>query len=99
MQLSNAELLNLVRDGNKDPQSKQENSLETKNNDAQSQQLPDLQSEILESPLTHPRLVNARNRYKAPKSSPGKDKSSFQSRLLKNPYGTYPSSTKFCALM
>ena len=91
MQLSNTELLDIITEGKGDSQlEKDDPKLET--DDAQLQTVLDPQSSLPRSPLTDPRLLESRNRHKGKKAPPSKEKSSFQSKLQKNPYGTYPST-------
>ena len=94
MQLSNTELLDLMTE------SKGASRLGKvdQNDDAQAQPLPDPQFGLPGSPLTDPRLLESRNRHKARKARPSKEKSSFQSKLLKNPFGTYASTAHFSKL-
>ena len=92
MQLSNMELLNIIAEGKGDSQLGNDDS-ELKNDDgAQSRPPPDPQLGLAGSPLTDPRLLESRNRHKARKAPPSKERSSFQSKLLKSPFGTYASS-------
>ena len=90
MQLSNTELLYLMTEGKGDSQQGKD-ELGLKKDDAQSQLPPDPQFGLPGSPLTDPRLLESRNRHKARKAPPSKEKSSFQSKLLKNPFGMYVS--------
>lgn len=86
--MSNAELLDIITEGTGDSQlEKITPQLESVN--SQSQPLPDPQFGLPGSPLTDPRLLESRNRRKARKALPCKEKSPFQSKLLKNPFGTY----------
>ena len=85
-QLSNAELLNLVNEGKEDAQVEGKGP-ETQYDDAQSQQQPAPSLHLPESPLTSQRLLDARSRHKAEKPLPGKERSAFQLKLLKNPFG------------
>ena len=88
MQLSNTELLNIIAEGKGDSQlGKDDPKLE--NDNPQSQPPSDPQFGLPGSPLTDPRLLESRNRHKARKAPPSKEKSSFQSKLLKNPFGMY----------
>ncbi len=97
MQLSNTELLDLMTEGKGDSQlGKDDHELE--NDDVQSQPLPDPQFGLPGSPLIDPRLLKSRNRRKAKKTRPSKEKSPFQSKLLKNPFGTYASNAYFSKL-
>ena len=97
MQLSNTELLDIIavskggsQVGKGDP--------ELKEDDAQSQPPLEPPFDLPGSPLTDPKLLESRNRYKARKAPPSKEKSSFQSKLLKNPYGMYASILHFSEL-
>ena len=94
MQLSNTELLNIIAEGEGDSQLGNDNN-ELKDDDGvQSQPPPDPELGLPGSPLTDPRLLESRNRHKARKAPPSKERSSFQSKLLKNPFGTYASSLR-----
>lgn len=91
MQLSNTELLDLMTEGKGNSQLRKEGS-ELRKDDAQAQPSPDLQFGLPGSPLTDLRLLESRDRHKARKAPPSKERSSFQSKLLKNPFGTYTST-------
>ena len=97
MQLSNTELLDLIREGKGDSQLGKDDP-ELEKDDAQLQPLSDPQFGLPGSPLTDPRLLESRNRRKARKAPPSKEKSSFQSKLLKNPFGTYAATPHFNTL-
>ena len=97
MQLSNTELLDIVTEGKGDSQLEQDDP-KLENDDTQLQSLPDPQFGLPGSPLTDPRLLESRNRHKAKKAPPSKEKSSFQSKLQKNPFGTYASTPHFSKL-
>ena len=97
MQLSNTELLDIVTEGKEDSQLGKDDS-KLKSNDAQSQPPPEPQFGLPGSPLTDLRLLESRNRHKARKAPPSKEKSSFQSKLIKNPYGKYASCLHFIKL-
>ena len=97
MQLSNTELLDIITESKGDSQLRKDET-EQKNDDAQSQPPPDSQFGLPRSPLTDPRLLESRNRHKARKATPSKEKSSFQLKLLKNPFGTYTSISHFVKL-
>jgi hypothetical protein len=83
---SNEELLNLINEVEEDVQLGNTSS-ETQHNGSQSQQpiLPFF--ELPESPLTSPRLLDARARHREEKPLPSKERTSFQLRLEKNPFG------------
>ena len=94
MQLSNTELLNIIAEGKGDPQmGKDDNELKD-HGGGHSQPPPDPRLDLPGSPLTDPRLLESRNRHKARKAPPSKERSPFQSKLLKNPFGTYASSLR-----
>ena len=91
-QLSNAELLNLVRKTKEEttntPDLKfQLDESQKLYDDAQSEEPSSTPFYLPESPLTSTRLLDARTRHKAEKPLPGKEKSPFQLKLHKNPYG------------
>ena len=97
MQLSNTELLDIMTEGKGDAQLEKDDS-ELQDEDVQSQSLPDPQFGLPGSPLTDPRLLESRNRHIAKKAPLSKEKSSFQSKLRKNPFGTYAPTTHFSKL-
>ena len=97
VQLSNTELLNIITKGKGDSQLEKDDP-ELENNDARLQPVPDPQFGLPGSPLTDPRLLESRNRRKAKKEPPSREESSFQSKLRKNPYGTYASTPHFSKL-
>ncbi|KAL6715697.1 hypothetical protein ACLMJK_006658 [Lecanora helva] len=82
-QLSNAELLNLVKAGNEDATLDSKNGLLLDG----SQAVPSLDSDLPRSPLEEPRLVEARTRRRKTKPPPSKERSPFQVKLERNPYG------------
>lgn len=94
MQLSNTELLDIITESKGDSQPEKDDP-KLENEDTQSQPLLDPQYGLPGSPLTDPRLLESRNRRKARKAPPRKEKSTFQSKLLKNPFGTYAPSAHF----
>ena len=91
-QLSNAELLNFIHQETEDAASAQTSS---DGLDSHRNGIPQLQESILatrksrlpQSPWTDPGLVAARTRHKAVKGLPSGDRSPFQLKLQKNPYG------------
>ena len=92
-QLSNAELLNFIHQETDDAASARTSSdgLELHRNESTKLQesVPaTLLSRLPQSPWTDPSLVAARIRHKAVKSLPSGDRSPFQVKLQKNPYGT-----------
>ena len=97
MQLSNTELLDIITEGTGDSQLDKDDP-ELENDDARSQPVPDPPFGLPGSPLTDPRLLKSRNRRKAKKAPPSREKSSFQSKLRKNPFGTYASTPHFSKL-
>ena len=97
MQLSNTELLDIIAEDKGDSQLEKDDP-ELENDDAQLQTVLDPQSELPGSPLTDPRLLESRNRHKAKKEPPSKEKSSFQSKLRKNPFGAYAPTAHFSKL-
>ena len=88
MQLSNTELLDIITEGTGDSQL-EKITPQLEGDNPQSQPPPDLQFGLPGSPLTDPRLLESRNRRRARKALPSKEKSPFQSKLLKNPFGTH----------
>ena len=92
-QLSNAELLSFIHQEREDAASAQTSSdgLDLHRNESPKSQksVPaSLISRLAQSPWTDPSLVAARMRHKAVKSLPSRDRSPFQLKLQKNPYGT-----------
>ena len=91
-QLSNAELLNFIHQETEGAASAQTSS---DGLDLQRDESSQLQESVLatrisrlpQSPWTDPGLVAARIRHKAVKSLPSRDRSPFQLKLQKNPYG------------
>jgi len=95
-QLTNSELLDLVKKSKKDstttPNTQNEaGDPEEQADDAQSQDLSSSPFCLPQSPLIDLRLVAARSRHRVEKPLPSKDKSLFQLKLQKNPYGKFPS--------
>ena len=93
-QLSNAELLNFIHQEREDAASAQTSSdsfdLHRNESPKLQQSVPaTLISRLPQSPWTNPSLVAARIRHKAVKSLPTGDRSPFQLKLQKNPYGTH----------
>lgn len=91
-QLSNAELLNLVNESKEDASSPlnpevEFGKLEQRNEDARSEEPSAAPFYLPESPLTSQRLLDARTRHKAEKPLPSKERSAFQLKLHKNPFG------------
>ena len=91
-QLSNTELLNLIHQETEDAASAQTSSdgLGSHRNDSPKLQESNLATRISrlpQSPWTDHGLVAARIRHKAAKNLPSGDRSSFQLKLQKNPYG------------
>ena len=97
MQLSNTELLDIITEGKGDSQLEKDDP-KMENDDTQSQPLLDPQFGLPGSPLTDSRLLESRNRRNAKKAPTSKEKSSFQSKLRKNPFGTYVSTPHFSKL-
>ena len=92
-QLSNTELLNFIHQETEDAASAQTSSdgldLHRNKSPKLQESVPaPLISRLPQSPWTDPSLVAARIRHKAVKSLPSGDRSPFQLKLQKNPYGT-----------
>ena len=98
-QTSNAELLEIIRHD-------KENAVSTSNAQTSSDGLDSQEDDIVprtasllacgiprlpQSPLTDPELIAARIRHRAVKPLPSGDRSPFQLRLQKNPYGMSPT--------
>jgi hypothetical protein len=95
-QLSNAELLALVKKTKEDvaatPSVQPEaRDPEAQDDDARSRCLASSTLSLPLSPLLDPHLVAARNRHREGKPRPSGDKSPFQLKLQKNPYGIHSS--------
>lgn len=90
-QLNNAELLQIVQEGRQTAPTPAPESADvlTEEVDELPQESPRLytHSPLPRSPLEEPRLVAARTRHKAEKPPPSKERSPFQTKLEKNPYG------------
>lgn len=94
-QLNNAELLKIVQDCKQDatptsdPKPKSSDiTVQTREELPQSfSQLSARSPPLPRSPLTEPRLVAARARHRAEKPPPSKERSPFQLKLERNPYG------------
>ena len=90
-QLSNTELLNFIHQETEDATSAQTSSDGIdfhRNEPPKLQESVPLISRLPQSPWTEPSLVAARFRHKAVKSLSSGDRSPFQLKLQKNPYGT-----------
>ena len=92
-QLSNAELLSFIHQEREDAASAQTSSdglnlLRNESPKSPKSVPATLISRLAQSPWTDPSLVAARMRHKAVKSLPSRDRSPFQLKLQKNPYGT-----------
>lgn len=90
-QLDNTELLSLIQGSNKEAATGPDNEFKQtlpQDRDGHSQSPP-----LTLSPLAEPRLVAARARYREGKPPPSKERSPFQLKLEKNPYGTFPYSS------
>lgn len=87
-QLSNAELLSLVQESKQDTASPQDD--QSKPSDTgfpQSSSCLTLRQQLPQSPLIDPQLSAARIRHRAEKPPPSGERSPFQLKLQKNPYG------------
>ena len=84
-QLTNTELLELVHKTNDDggtfPAARSQGT-----EDQQPEEFP---LRLPQSPVIHPTLITARSRYRKTKPRSSGEKTSFQTKLHKNPYGIY----------